>query len=115
MLTERDLRRALFCVIELHERQRRKEAPGRAPWTPEMIEKLCRAIAEVSQPRQSEADGKSHSKHADKLLTARQVSARLGWGVRRVQRRAAELGGELIDGRLLFSSAAIDEHTGGTQ
>lgn len=115
MLTEQDLRRILFSVIELHERQRRKEAPMRAPWTPELIEKVCRAITEVSRPRQSKTRGQSHSKHADKLLSARQVSTRLGWSVRRVQRRAAKLGGELVDGRWMFSVAAIDEHLGGSQ
>lgn len=113
MLTEQDLRRVLFCVIELHERQRRKEAPMRAPWTPELIEKVCRAVGEMSRPRQSRTRGRSHSRHADKLLSARQVSERIGWNVRRVQRHGPELGGELVDGRWMFSAAAIDEHLAG--
>lgn len=113
MLTDVDLRRCLFAVVELHERQRRKDAPVRASWTPEMIEKLCRAIAEVSRPRQPEAGGKPHSNH--ELLSARQVSTRLGWCVRRVQRRAPELGGELIGGRWMFNAESIDEHLGGRQ
>jgi hypothetical protein len=115
VLTEEDLRRLLFCVIEQHERQRRNEVPMRAPWTREMIEKICGAIGDTSRPRQSRTRGRSHSTHADKLLSARQVSDRIGWNVRRVQRHAAELGGELVDGRLLFKAAAIDEHLGGVQ
>lgn len=115
MLNETDLRRILFCVIEQHERQRRKEVPMRAPWTDEMIGKLCSAIAESSRPRQYDEAPQRHSKHADKPLSARQVSARLGWSLRKVQRHAAELGGELVGGRLLFSAAAINEHVGGAQ
>lgn len=115
MLTDVDLRRCLFAVIELHERQRRKEAPRRASWTREMIEKLVAAITEVSQPRQATLSAPSCSEHADLLLSARQVSARLGWSLRRVQRHAAELGGRLVDGRLVFSVDAIDEHLGGSQ
>jgi hypothetical protein len=115
VLTERDLRRVLFCVIELHERPRRNEAPMRAPWTPEMIEKLCGAIAEVSRPRQPKTRGQSHLRREEKLLSARQVSERIGWSVRKVQRRYKHLGGEFVDGRLLFSAAAIDEHLGGSQ
>jgi hypothetical protein len=113
MLTEQDLRRVLFCVIEQHERQRRKEVPMRAPWTPEMIEKICGAIGEMSRPRQSRTRGPSHSTHADKLLSARQVSERIKWNVRRVQRHAPELGGKLVDGRWTFSASAIDEHLEG--
>lgn len=113
-MTEQDLRRILFCVVELHERQRRKEAPMRAPWTPEMIEKLCAAIAETSRPRQLATRSRPHLRREEKLLSARQVSEWIGWGIRRVQRHAPELGGELVDGRLLFRAAAIDEHLGGS-
>lgn len=113
MLTEEDLRRVLFCVIEQHERQRRKEAPMRAPWTPELIQKVCGAIGEMSRARQSRTRGQSHSRREEKLLSARQVSERIGWNVRRVQRHAPELGGKLVGGRLLFRAAAIDEHLGG--
>lgn len=113
MLTEEDWRRVLFAVIELHERQRRKEAPMRAPWTPELIQKVCGAIGEMSRPRQSRTRDRSQSRREENLLSARQVSERIGWNVRRVQRHAPELGGDLVDSRWMFSAAAIDEHLGG--
>ena len=112
-LTQIDLRHALYCVIEQHNRQLRKEVKNPVPWTSTTIEKLCGAIAKMSQPRQSEPDHLPQSKHADELLSARQVSARIGWDRRRVQRHAELLGGELIDGRWMFSATAVDEHIEG--
>ena len=48
-----------------------------------------------------------------RLFMSDAVTDLLGWSLRKVQRRAAKLGGELIGGRLLFATAAIDEHIGG--
>jgi hypothetical protein len=111
-LSEDDLRHCLFAVIEQRAALHRGKFIGPAPRPDELIRKLFSELAELSRPRHSERRDLPDLQH-DRWLTSQEVAERIGWNVRRVQRRAPELGGELISGRLLFSAATIDEHLEG--
>jgi hypothetical protein len=66
------------------------------------------AAVEVSSRRQSAAA------HREELgvsrIGTRQAAALLGWGVRRTQRHAADLGGELVADRLTFDERTVREY-----
>jgi hypothetical protein len=49
----------------------------------------------------------------DAWIGTRDVAQMLGWKVRRVQRHALQLGGQMSSGRLLFRESAVIEYSEG--
>ncbi|WP_207358222.1 hypothetical protein [Mycolicibacterium sp. S2-37] len=69
--------------------------------------RLAEAV-EVSSRRQCEATCREEL--GESRIGTRQAAALLGWGPRRVQRHVADLGGELVAGRLVFDERAVIEY-----
>lgn len=110
-LSERTLWQSLTCALEYRQARQRSNSPGRLDWIDQTITELSTALAAVSRSRQSSKGDQQDSDDDD--LSARQVAAMTGWTLRRVQRRASELGARKVDGRLLFRESAIREHIEG--
>ncbi len=66
------------------------------------------AAVEVSSRRQSAAVCREEL--GVSRIGTRQAAALLGWGVRRTQRHAADLGGELVADRLTFDERTVREY-----
>jgi hypothetical protein len=113
-LTEEQLRRCLFCVIEEHTARHRDKWPGPARWTGELIKAITDEITGLSRPRQSEDSELSSLENEDRWLSCQEVSAMTGWHVRRLQRRYQRLGGQKIGRQIIFRESAIREHLEGT-
>jgi hypothetical protein len=108
MLTEVDLRRCLFAVIELRAAMQRGQFVG-VSWADEMIAKLTTELARARQSR----DGDLPPSDDEDWLTSREASAILGWPLRTVQRHADKLGAISNGGRYFFLASAIREHVEG--
>ncbi|SIA00004.1 Uncharacterised protein [Mycobacteroides abscessus subsp. abscessus] len=84
--------------------------------TPHSVLDLWRRLdqtVEVSSRRQRErAVGEQLG---ESRIGTRAAAALLGWGTRRVQRHVADLGGELIAGRLVFDEHAVREYANALQ
>ncbi|ULP45942.1 hypothetical protein [Mycolicibacter virginiensis] len=110
ILNATDIRAAYFCVAavirgrELHNHE--VPPPVRALFN--------RLDAEVRMSRtrhESASDGRQ-SKHQD-LIGVAEAAAVLGWSTRKVQRLAADLDGEMITGRWIFSKSKVDQYREG--
>ncbi|WP_285031971.1 hypothetical protein [Mycolicibacterium sp. lyk4-40-TYG-92] len=106
MLSIRHLDLALWCCQYVLNARRSGATPGVAPWNSEVIRaiELERAVA---LQRQQEADFPPHSKELD----TRTVAEKLGWSLRTVQRRAADLDGRKTrTGVWLFPADTVHEY-----
>jgi hypothetical protein len=65
-------------------------------------------VVEVSSRRQSKE--LQQIEFGVSKIGTRQVAALLGWGPRRVQRHVADLGGELVAGRLVFDERTVNDY-----
>jgi hypothetical protein len=108
MLTEVDLRRCLFAVIELRAAMQRGQFVG-VSWADEMIAKL---MTELSSERHSGSGDLSRLTHDDRIGSAA-VAVMTGWHIRKVQRDHKKLGGEKIGNSIVFRESVIREHLEG--
>lgn len=113
MLSEDQLRKCLFCVVEERQARERGKPPGFARWNDELIQALADELAAMSRTRQSDNTDQPSSEH-DNWISTRDVSNMTGWNIRRVQRHAAALGARRIGGRLMFPESMIREHIEGS-
>lgn len=80
------------CPPQLEQLYRRLDTAYRVPLSPTRHESHCLA-------------GKSNA-----WLGTQLVSDMLGWNLRRVQRHAADLDGQLVSGRLVFPAASVEAY-----
>jgi hypothetical protein len=111
-LTADDYRLVLYCVVEENEDRRRGKL-GDVRRTEKLIAKIVDELAEMARKRQPEAADLRPLTHDDDALGSREVAALLGTSVRTVQRRADELGGQLVGHSYVFSRSTIREHIAG--
>jgi len=103
---------AIFCADEERKARQAGKFPGYVRWIDELVDELCRELA--SRSRQP-VDAQLPDLDQEQWISARQVAAMMpGRSVRWVQRHAGELGGRLVDGRLVFNASIIREHLEGS-
>lgn len=96
-----------YCCADVIRSRRMKGQP-----IPEWLRLHYRHLdsaVRMSQPRpEASVSGSAGGQlEMSRLIGASQAAVILGWKTRQVQRRATELGGELIDGRWLFHMDTI--------
>jgi hypothetical protein len=111
-LTGDDLRAAYYVASEVIRTRRRTGQP-----IPDWLRKhytLLDAAMRVSPTRQPVVENGAPDQHSrDDIIGSREVAAMLNLTERQVQRRAAQLGGTRVCGRLLFLRADIADHAEG--
>jgi hypothetical protein len=113
-LSERTLWRSLTCALEYRQARQRSNSPGRLDWIDQTVTELSTALAAVSPSRQSSKGDQEHLNGDEEQVGSREVAAMIGWNMRKVQRRADELGGDKRpDGRFVFRASAVREHIEG--
>ncbi len=110
MLTERELRLALYCAHEELRARRGEQRTRRPPmaWNAELVRALELELA-VSSTRQSGRGESACSEDEQEWITTADAAARIGWSIRTVQRRHADLEGRKIGRQYLFPSSAVRE------
>ena len=105
-LTPTEIRAAVFLA-----RRHRRAGGAVPPSVAALSERLESAVrqGEASPWRQSQSIVLSHSNRGEELIGTRLAAAILGWGVRRVQRHAADLDGRRVGDRLVFRRAAVED------
>lgn len=111
-LSQRHLRLALWCANQelLFRRTGQRLQRPVLSWNAELVKSL---ELELSSSRQDESDGVSLSDHEECIGIGTVEAARiLGWGIRRVQRHAADLEGRKVSGKFVFPEAAVRDYAG---
>ncbi|MDT5348324.1 MAG: hypothetical protein QOH91_1611 [Mycobacterium sp.] len=109
-LTEDEKRQTLYCCGEVA----RMRASLRKPvglWLVKLIRRLELEVA-VSSSRHEWGCVDSESEHEDWIGTA-EAARLLGWHQRQVQRRAADLNGRKVSGKLVFREGAVRDYAEG--
>jgi hypothetical protein len=113
-LTDSDLHAAYYCTAELV----RSRRLGCRPIPAEVRRLYDRLTVEItlrmSRPRQ-EFDCNRAQLDSDKQIGAAEAAMILKWTKRRVQRRAADLDGQIVGGRWLFREHTVIEYREGLQ
>ncbi|WP_370499765.1 hypothetical protein NWT09_22135 [Mycolicibacterium sp. jd] len=110
-LSGNEIQHLLFCAAEVRRGRSAGKIPGnpQAPWLIHLIRRLEIEVA-LSHPRQDGTGGESSSKH-EELVGTRETATLLGWTIRQVQRRAADLEGrKLASGQLVFPAHVVHEY-----
>lgn len=109
--TRDELRQLLYCAAtELRARAQGKP-PGPQPWLAKLVHRLELEVA-VSESRHV-SDGETAQSNTEVRISAREAATMLGISKRQVQRLAADLDGEIIDGRWLFRRPTVNEYAEG--
>lgn len=107
MLSDREIRLALYCAGEELRARHAGKPPGPAQWLHSLVRALESELA-ASQLRQWPPFDGADSRHDDIVeIGTAEVARLLGWPRRKVQRRVQDLGGRLVAGRYLFSHNEI--------
>lgn len=109
-LSDDDAERALYCVNELLDRKIRAGAhiPG---WMRSLASKLDLASALSSAGHQSDSGGEDLG--PSPWIGSAEAADILGVHPRTVRRWRADLGGEIIAGRMVFNPRAVHEYAEG--
>jgi len=104
-LTPTEIRAAVFLA-----RRHRRAGGAVPPSVAALSERLESAVrqGEASPWRQSQPVTPPQSTCVE-IIGSRLAAAILGWGVRRVQRHAADLDGHHVGDRLVFRRAAVED------
>jgi uncharacterized membrane protein YccC len=108
VLTERQIRHALYCAAEELRARQAGKPPGPAPWNHDLLRALKHELA-LTHSRRAKPESETQSTHDDHEIGTAQAAQLLGWPRRRVQRRAFELGGRPVAGRFLFDRNDIEQ------
>ncbi|WP_157139202.1 hypothetical protein [Mycobacterium xenopi] len=112
-LDDTGLRAAYYCAAEALRHRRLTGAPIPA-WLRTHFDRLATAIQRASESRHESGCGEQQSE-PDGWLTARQAAPLLGLSKRQTQRLAADLDGQLVDGRWLFPASTVHDYAQGRQ
>jgi hypothetical protein len=104
-LTADDLRRLLYCCNSELRARRLGKPPGPQPWLAQLVRRLELELA-VSSTRQ-ESDCAETS--LETWIGSRLTADILGWDIRTVQRRCADLDGRKVGGRWIFPETVVRE------
>ena len=110
-LSDNEVRHLLFCVDEVRRGRSTGKIAGnpQAPWLIRLIRRLEIEVT-LSRVRQDDEGDESPSKN-EEIVGAREAATVLGWTVRQVQRRAADLEGrKLASGQLVFPAHVVREY-----
>lgn len=105
-LTPRLLQLALHCAQRELDSRAHGAGPRVQPWNAELVRALELELATMSRSGHRFDDKAAPS---ESWLTAQQVASRLGLSKRQVTRLAGALDGEIIGGRWLFPTAAVND------
>ena len=112
-LTPRLWRLCLWCAQEELNARRNGKTPGVQAWNAELVRALEMEVA-VSSTRQQDCDGQPncHCEHDDWIgsVAAAQI---LGWNIRDVQRKSADLDGRKFAGKWRFRESAVLQYAEG--
>lgn len=99
---------SLYLATEVIIERRRRGQPI-PTWMSQYHAYLDAEIRGVSRSRHdsAEIDGNAGQSVQENLIGASDVARILGWSVRKVQRRKADLGGVFIAGRLVFDRTQV--------
>lgn len=109
-LSDEDLRAAYYCAGEVLRGRRLRGQPIPA-WLRTLFDHLDSEVR-ASHTRQQSRSDETQLK-SDDWIGSGQAAVILGWSQRRVQRRAADLDGRSIGGRLAFREAVVVEYAEG--
>lgn len=110
MMTPRLWSLALWCANEVLDARRGGEAPGVQQWNAELVRALehehAVALAHSRQENDCCAQSSERDDDDDWVCTA-DAAAILGCSARTVQRRAADLDGQLVAGQYVFRESDV--------
>jgi hypothetical protein len=110
-LTLRLLRLALWCADQELRARRDGKPPGVQAWNSELVRALAHA---VSSPRQETGNQLPDSNHDETAWIGSRLAAQmLGCDIRTVQRRAGDLDGRKVAGKLVFRESFVREYAEG--
>lgn len=109
-LSDDDIRGAYYCCAEVLRGRRLRGQPVPS-WLRALYDRLDNEVR-ASRTRQESGSAEPELKPDEWIGTA-QAAVLLGWSRRRVQRRAADLDGQIVGGRWLFRESAVVELLGG--
>lgn len=112
-LAAAELRQLLYCAAEELRARQRGKPPGPQPWLRNLVRRLELEVAVSGSRSRHQTDCGEPQSDADERISARQAATMLGLSKRQVQRLAADLDGEIIDGRWLFSRTAAEDYAKG--
>lgn len=99
------IRGAYYCCAEVLRNRRLSGQPVPA-WLPTLYARLD---AEVRVSRARHEIGCQLRELEDEWIGTAEAAAILGWSQRRVQRRATDLGGQVVSGRWLFRESLLKD------
>jgi hypothetical protein len=105
-LSAGELRQLAYCVSAVL-RARRRQNQVRS-WLVDLDRRLTAEI--VSRARRGTVSAEPHS---DVWIGSPRAAEILGWSKRQVQRRAADLDGQIVAGRWLFRESTVHEYARG--
>jgi hypothetical protein len=110
ILSDEQVRAAIYCCSALIRSRRRTGAPI-PDWMKKhyaLLDTQIKGMAPRGPSVAGNADGGTQSQHD--VIGTREVAAMLSIAPRQVRRRADQLGGALVAGRLLFLRETVADH-----
>ncbi len=108
-LDDTETRQLLYCcAAELRARAQGKP-PGVQPWLTRLVRRLEQEVALASSRQDDATDQPFWDGDDDEWLGSAQVARVLGWSLRTVQRRAADLDGQKVGGAWVFREDVVRE------
>lgn len=112
MFSDPEIRQLLYCCAEELRARTHGKPPGPAPWLRNLVRRLELEVAASSTRQASERD-ESCSEHDEVWIGSLHTAQMLGWDIRKVQRRAADFGGQKVGARWVFRESAVREYLEG--
>lgn len=109
--SETEVRKLLYCCGQELRARAAGKPPGPQPWLVNLIRRLELDVA-LSSSRQSDDHDPSDLDHDD-WVGSQQVCDILGWNIWTVQRRASDLEGRKVAGKLVFRERAVLQYAEG--
>jgi hypothetical protein len=107
--TEQQLRLLIYCTDQERLARHAGKVPGPQGWEAPLIEALAAELA-VSASGQQNGGGEGQLSH-ENWIGSEQAAAILGWHVRTVRRRYADLDGRKVSGALVFRESTVREYS----
>ena len=107
--TEQQLRLLIYCTDQERLARNRGKVPGPQGWEDDLIEALAAELA-VSPSGQQNGSGEGQLSHEDQWIGSEQAAAILGWHIRTLRRRYADLDGRKVAGSLVFRESTVREY-----
>lgn len=105
-LDERTLRLALWCANQELAARRAGKSPGLQPWNAELVRALELELA-VSASGQCQGAELKYSLHEDDWIGSAEAARILRWHERTLRRRASDLDGRKVAGKLVFQASIV--------